>query len=286
MRQRVLIAMALACSPGAADRRRADHGARRLGAGADSCAARRVAGPAWHGRAADHPQSGRRRAELHPCRGDVRRHHRRARPGARRAAPAPRIPTRAPCSRRSPRATSAASSQGLPAVPNLIHPPPGCRFAPRCARGPTPCAMRRRHAWTPPGRPLAGTMRSPVHPRIEAAPMLELEQVSKDFPRQPAWLLARGAGAGAEGCVADRRQGRELRAGRRIRLGQDHADPLHPAARRADRRPHPVRGRRPRPAESGRVAPVARAHPDRVPGPLHVAQPAHDRFTTSSPSRW
>ena len=35
MRQRVMIAMALACDPQAADRRRADHGARRHDPGAD-----------------------------------------------------------------------------------------------------------------------------------------------------------------------------------------------------------------------------------------------------------
>ena len=41
MRQRAMIAMALACEPAAADRRRTDHGARRVGAGADPRAAAR-----------------------------------------------------------------------------------------------------------------------------------------------------------------------------------------------------------------------------------------------------
>ena len=41
MRQRAMIAMALACDPQAADRRRADHGAGRVGAGADPGAAAR-----------------------------------------------------------------------------------------------------------------------------------------------------------------------------------------------------------------------------------------------------
>ena len=55
LRQRVMIAMALMCDPQAADRRRADHGARRHGAGADPAAA---GGPAARPRprhAADHP---------------------------------------------------------------------------------------------------------------------------------------------------------------------------------------------------------------------------------------
>ena len=43
MRQRVMIAMALACEPAAADRRRADHRARRHHPGADP---RRCSGPA------------------------------------------------------------------------------------------------------------------------------------------------------------------------------------------------------------------------------------------------
>ena len=42
LRQRVMIAMALMCEPGAADRRRADHRARRHGAGADPAAAERA----------------------------------------------------------------------------------------------------------------------------------------------------------------------------------------------------------------------------------------------------
>ena len=43
MRQRVMIAMAIACQPAPADRRRTDHGARRHRAGADPGAARRTA---------------------------------------------------------------------------------------------------------------------------------------------------------------------------------------------------------------------------------------------------
>ena len=48
MRQRVMIAMALSCEPDAADRRRADDGARRHDPGADPRAARRAAAAARH----------------------------------------------------------------------------------------------------------------------------------------------------------------------------------------------------------------------------------------------
>ncbi len=55
MRQRIMIAIALACRPPPAHRRRADHGARRHHPGAGAGADRRVAPPAGHERGADHP---------------------------------------------------------------------------------------------------------------------------------------------------------------------------------------------------------------------------------------
>ena len=55
MRQRALIAMAISCAAEAADRRRADHRARRHRAGADHAAARRICRRARHRAAADHP---------------------------------------------------------------------------------------------------------------------------------------------------------------------------------------------------------------------------------------
>ncbi|MCK7510636.1 MAG: hypothetical protein MZV70_45625 [Desulfobacterales bacterium] len=62
MRQRVMIAMALLCSPRAADRRRADHGARRDDPGADPRAAcAELQRAARHGDHPDHPRPRRRR---------------------------------------------------------------------------------------------------------------------------------------------------------------------------------------------------------------------------------
>ena len=77
MRQRVMIAMALACTPEAADRRRADHGARRHHSGADPRADRRAAAAARHGGAADHARSRRGRRTGRRGRGDVCRQDRR-----------------------------------------------------------------------------------------------------------------------------------------------------------------------------------------------------------------
>jgi ABC-type glutathione transport system ATPase component len=61
MRQRVMIAMALACEPEAADRRRADHRARRHHPGADPRADARAAARARHGDPAHHPRPRRER---------------------------------------------------------------------------------------------------------------------------------------------------------------------------------------------------------------------------------
>ena len=65
--------------PGAADRRRADHGARRQCAGGDPAAAGRAAGATRHGRAVDHPQHGCGRRPRRPGAGDAQRPDGRAR---------------------------------------------------------------------------------------------------------------------------------------------------------------------------------------------------------------
>jgi peptide/nickel transport system ATP-binding protein len=63
MRQRVMIAMALACDPDAADRRRADHRARRDDPGADPRRCCAAAARARHGDPADHPRPRRGRRD-------------------------------------------------------------------------------------------------------------------------------------------------------------------------------------------------------------------------------
>ena len=64
--QRVMIAMAIACDPEAADRRRADHRARRDDPEADPRSAGRPAGQIRHGPDHDHPQYGRGRRDRRP----------------------------------------------------------------------------------------------------------------------------------------------------------------------------------------------------------------------------
>ncbi len=83
MRQRVMIAMALACNPQAADRRRADDGAGRHHPGADPRPDARPEDPHGVRHHADHPRSGRGRGNGAAGGGDVRRPQGRGSPGRR-----------------------------------------------------------------------------------------------------------------------------------------------------------------------------------------------------------
>ncbi len=82
MRQRVMIAMALACEPEAADRRRADDRARRHDPGADPEADARAAGADRRGGHADHARPRRRGRDLRARRRHVRRPQGRGGAGA------------------------------------------------------------------------------------------------------------------------------------------------------------------------------------------------------------
>ena len=123
----------------AADRRRADHGARRHHPGADPGADRPAAG-ARHGmaRAVHHPQSRRGRRDRRPRRGDVcRARWWRARPSAAHLRDARAIPIRAALldclpPEREALAGRPASREVDPRHVVSPRPAAGCRFAPRC----------------------------------------------------------------------------------------------------------------------------------------------------------
>ena len=72
------------------------------------------------------------------------------------------------------------------------------------------------------------------------------------------------------------RSRRDAWPGRRKRLRQDHDRPLHPAAGAADRRRDPVRRRRRRADGAQGTAGAAPAHPGDLPGPVQLAQSAHE----------
>ncbi len=75
---------------------------------------------------------------------------------------------------------------------------------------------------------------------------------------------------------------RDLRSGRRIRLRQDHARPLDPAAGDARNRADPVRGRGSADAAAGPAEARAARHAGDLPGPARLARSAHDRAPARS----
>ena len=94
MRQRAMIALALACSPARAAGRRADHGARCHGADPDPAAAAPVAAGTRHGDRVRHARCRRGGGDLRPHRGDVCRPLRRDRAPRARSCARRGIPTR------------------------------------------------------------------------------------------------------------------------------------------------------------------------------------------------
>ena len=140
LRQRALIAMALACKPDAAHRRRADHRARRHDPGADPRPAARSAAAARARAAAHHPRPRRRRGDGRPRRGDVRRTDRRRGAGRAICSPTRSIPTRAALLASIPGGAPGTRLEAIPGtVPALGALPPGCCFTPRCPIRFEPC---------------------------------------------------------------------------------------------------------------------------------------------------
>ena len=135
MRQRVTIAIALACGPTSAVRRRAHHGARRHRAGPDPRPAAGAAAGPQHVDDARHPRPRRGGRPHRRDRRDVRRQDRGEGTDAgpvrehedavhRGAAEVASRSSRTPATRKL------QIIGGRP--PDLVNPPKGCRFAPRC----------------------------------------------------------------------------------------------------------------------------------------------------------
>ncbi len=142
MKQRVMIAQALACEPGPADRRRADDGARRHDPGPHPGPARRAAAAASRRRPLHQSRPVARAADQRPCGGDVRGSDRRDRAGRPDLLASRSTPTRAACWAPIPssqqRRGELVAIEGT--VPELIDPPAACRFAGRCPFARTACA--------------------------------------------------------------------------------------------------------------------------------------------------
>jgi peptide/nickel transport system ATP-binding protein len=165
-------------------------------------------------------------------------------------------------------------------VPNLLNPPPGCRFAPRCLlcnaempRGGAAPVQRR--PWTP--CRLRARPRTNWWPRNDRAAAARQRPDQEFFRWRRLSRARRGRRSCGRSCQLRDRAGRDARAGRRIRLRQVDHRPLHPAADRADLGRNLVRGARRHRPRCRCVQLALPRHADHLPGPVRLAQPAHDR---------
>ena len=174
-------------------------------------------------------------------RADASRHHRGH--GAEHGDAAARLPLRRALSvrqRRLPRRAAAAGRESSPATGRAAS---GRRWKGWCRDR----AARSRRTWSSISSPRA---------RCSAG--------------RPRFVKA------VDGVSFTRRGRQDAGAGRRIRLRQVHRQPAGAAADRADRRQRPLRGPRPARARRRRTARVPPRGADHLPGPLRLAQSAHD----------
>ena len=248
MRQRVMIAMALAARPEAADRRRADDGARRHHPGADPRLCCATCSASGRCDAAHHPRSRRDRRDRRPgaralCAAASPRSRRRARDSSTRRS----IPTPARCSprsrRRADRAGASPRSKGR------------CPAAARCLRA---AVSRRAARWcgatsaTPAPPPLAPDPRRARRPPASSRSAIGCRAGALPHERRRLLVEARGltkifvpaaASCGSEPPARARRRRRprdrarrDAGPRRRVRLRQVDHRAAAPAPDRADRR--------------------------------------------------
>ena len=276
MRQRVMIAMALACEPAAAHRRRADHRARRHHPGADPRPAARAAGDARARRSSSSPTTSASSPRPPTGRRHVRRPGRRGGAGGDASFADAQHPytlgllASDPAHRRGCATrllTIPGRSRTRAQLPPAAASPRAARLRDRALRAREPPPLTRH-------RP--GQVAALLAPRADRGaarmtpPLLEVEDLTKHFPVRGGLLRPRPAAcvSAVDGVSLAIARGETLGARRRVRLRQVDHRPRHPAPHRADRRQRPLRRRgHHRPRRSALRAP-APAHADRLPGPV------------------
>ena len=156
MRQRVVIALALALNPELLAARRADDRARRDRAARDPAADRRAAAASWGSPCSSSPTTCRCWSSSRTGSRSCTRATSSRRPTRRRSSPARRTRTRRGLMTSFPPLTGErAVMTGIPGnPPDLRQPPPGCRFHPRCAHARERCQAEvpRLRSFGPSGR--------------------------------------------------------------------------------------------------------------------------------------
>ena len=253
MQQRVVIAMALAVEPGAADPRRADHRPRRHRRGRGARPGRRAARRSLGTLGAVHqPQPRRDREDVRPGRRAVRRQagrggRRRSRSSTTRA-----TPTRVGLLRCLPRGGQRKDHGRLDTIPGFL-PAPGAQLpaasSPTAARSPTtaaaPSRRRRydvgggRHQPLPLPREGARRCRATRPASWPLATALDTQRQRRSCAPRRCRKTFRQSGHDVHalaGVSLDLCAGRDARPGRRVGQRQDHA-------RRAAARHHRARRR-------------------------------------------
>ena len=263
----------------AADRRRAHHRARRDPAGRDSRADARAESGQRCGDHSDHPRPRRGRRSLRRGRGDVCRRDRRTRRRRCSCSPPPSIPTPLACSARSRGST--ARRRVLPPSPAWF---PTCRgrrpaaASPRAAPSSAKSASLRRRRCGRSGRitgRAASRRRSKGWYRDRPARGRRTDKIfrRRSFAVRTADRLGQG---GRRDQLSPRRRP-DAGAGRRIRLRQIDREPAGAPADRAGCRQVRFEGRDLLALNASQLRGFRSGCPDHLPGPLRLAQPAHDR---------